>query len=721
MGVSVKTISIIVAANIKGLEKGMGKANKSLAKFASGAARMGSLLSFSVTGPLAALGKSAMDTFVQFESGMSKVGVVTNATTEELKMLTAEAKRLGATTEFSATQVAALQLTLGRKGFDPKAIKNMEQSVLDLSLATGEDLTLAADVVGASIRAFGKDSSEAASVANTLALASANSSIKLSTFSTAFANAGASASAVGVDLEELSAMMGVLMDSGIKASKAGTGLNSLFITLKEKGISLSDTLDMLSEGQMGLDRATAIVGKNFSKQLLILSKNRDKTKELTKEYKTNSSALKEMADKRSQTAAAKLAKLSSALETLRIEFGAILSEAILPIVKKLTELTQKFTSLDGETKKTIVTVAGIAAAIGPLLLIVAGATSAFGFLSSAIAFLVSPIGLAIAALVVLPIALKYIIDNWEAFAERLGDWSWWRNAIIQVLQWTFQYNPFSIILKGAQGLYDFLGVEAKVYNPFDELADSLEDLKVETKDYEHEFGNVMDSIKDGMKNLNIELPNIFGNTGGGGGSESSGESGNDVETLDVLFPNIFDNTEAYDEYLAKLEAARIKTQEWVNAMNQFGVSIATSFADSFASVLLSGGDLLEGLGQIFVDLGKQIAAMIIKAAILAAILSITGLGSTAMASGGIFKKGAGFSNILQGMMGGAFANGGKPPVGKMSLVGERGPELFVPGSSGTIIPNHALGGGGTVIPDVRITGDDLLIVFDRANRRKERR
>jgi len=717
MGVSVKTISIIVAANIKGLEKGMGKANKSLAKFASGAARMGSLLTFSVTGPLAALGKSAMDTFVQFESGMSKVGVVTNATTEELKMLTSEAKRLGATTEFSATQVAALQLTLGRKGFDPEAIKNMEQSVLDLSLATGEDLTLAADVVGASIRAFGKDSSEAASVANTLALASANSSIKLSTFSTAFANAGASASAVGVDLEELSAMMGVLMDSGIKASKAGTGLNSLFIKLKEKGISLSDTLDMLSEGQMGLDRATSIVGKNFSKQLLILSKNRDKTKELTKEYKTNSSALKEMADKRSQTAAAKLAKLSSALETLRIEFGAILSEAILPIVKKLTELTQKFTSLDGETKKTIVTVAGIAAAIGPLLLIVAGATSAFGFLSSAIGFLVSPIGLAIAALVVLPIALKYIIDNWEAFAERLGDWSWWRNAIIQVLQWTLKYNPFSVILKGAQGLYDFLGIEAEVYNPFDELAESLEDLKVETKDYEHEFGDVMDSIKDGMKNLNIELPNIFGNTGGGdNGKKKKNEEKQQFDKAFTLY------LEEYEQYLIQLEAARVKTQEWSNAMNQFGLSIATSFADSFASVLVSGGNLLEGLGQIFVDLGKQIAAMVIKAAVLAALLSITGLGGTAMASGGIFSKGSGFSNILQGLMGGAFADGGRPPVGKMSLVGERGPELFVPGSSGTIIPNHALGGGGAAaIPDVRISGDDLLIVFDRANRRKERR
>ncbi len=593
----------------------------------------------------------------------------------------------------------------------------MEQSVLDLSLATGEDLTLAADVVGASIRAFGKDSSEAAQVANTLALASANSSIKLSTFSTAFANAGASASAVGVDLEELSAMMGVLMDSGIKASKAGTGLNSLFIKLKEKGISLSDTLDMLSEGQMGLDRATAIVGKNFSKQLLILSKNRDKTKELTKEYKNNTTGLDDMAEKMGQTTQAKIKRMSSAIEGLQLEFGALIADALTPIINKITELASNFTNLDGETKKTILTVAGIAAAIGPVLLIVAGATSAFGFLSSAIAFLVSPIGLAIAALVVLPIALKYIIDNWEAFAERLGDWSWWRNAIIKVLQWTLKYNPFSVILKGAQGLYDFLGVEAKVYNPFDELADSLEDLKVETKDYEHEFGNVMDSIKDGMKNLNIELPNIFGNTGVGATSTST-KSGDDKEQF-VKSP--FDFSEEYEQYLIQLEAAKVKTQEWSNAMNQFGLSITTSFADSFASVLVSGGNLLEGLGQIFVDLGKQIAAMIIKAAVLAALLSITGLGGTAMASGGIFSKGAGFSNILQGMMGGAFANGGQPPVGKMSLVGERGPELFVPGSSGTIIPNHALGGGGTVIPDVRITGDDLLIVFDRANRRKERR
>ena len=108
--------------------------------------------------------------------------------------------------------------------------------------------------------------------------------------------------------------------------------------------------------------------------------------------------------------------------------------------------------------------------------------------------------------------------------------------------------------------------------------------------------------------------------------------------------------------------------------------------------------------------------MIIKALILAAIFAMIpgmgGLGATQV---------TGFKDILGTLMGGAFADGGQPPVGKMSLVGERGPELFVPNSKGTIVPNHALGGGSAPIPDVKISGNDLLIVFDRAERRKNRR
>ena len=715
----IKTISIIVAANIKGLEAGLGKANKSIGKFASNAARLGSMLSFGVTAPLTALGKSAFDTFSQFENSMTKVMTVTGATTDEMKMLTDEAKRLGATTQFTASQVADLQLVLGRKGFDPTAIKNMEGSILDLALATGEDLSLAANTVASSINAFGLETEEAGRVANTLASAAANSSIQLSTFSTAFGHAGASAKAVGVDIEELSAMMGVLMDNGIKASKAGTGLRKAFMRLNEEGIPFGQTLDRLSSGSMSLSEAQKLVGTTAANQLLILANNKDKVSELASEYENNTDRLKEMADAMGKTTFARVKKMESAIEGMKLEIGALISDAITPMITKITDLASRFGNLDQSTKQLIIVLAGVAAIIGPMLLTVALLTSAWAGLGTVIAALTSPIGLAIAAIVALPIALKYVLDNWDAFAERLGDWSWWRNAIIQTLQWLFKYNPFSVILKGAQKFYDFLGIESKVFNPFDDLIDGLEDLKLDTVEYKKEFGSLTDSIKDGLKGIDIDLGGgVFGKSGSTTATTPTKKEEPKSRSMQEAYDALFGEGAwaAYQEDKRLKQEQLESTQRWSNSVKAMGLQISESFADSFAEVIVSGDNLLGGLTNIFVDLLKQIGKMIVKALILAAIFSmIPGLGGFGA------EKLTGFKDILGSLMGGAFADGGRPPVGKMSLVGEKGPELFVPGSSGTIIPNNALGGGGSVIPDVKISGNDLLIVFDRAERRKNRR
>ena len=761
---SIKTISIIVAANIKGLESGLGKANKSLAKFASGAARMGSMMSFGITAPLTALGKSAFDAFSQFENGMMKVKTVTGASASEFKTLTDEAKRLGETTQFTALQVADLQLVLGRKGFDPTAIKNMEKSILNLALATGEDLSLAAEVTAASINAFQLESTDAASVTNTLASAAANSSVQLSTFSTAFGHAGASANAVGVDLEELSAMMGVLMDNGIKASKAGTGLRTAFSKLNEEGVPFKETLDELASGQMSLNEATKLVGRTGANQLLILAKNRTKVKELTDEYKTNTTRLDEMAEAMGNTTHAKVLKMQSAIEGMKIEMGALIADAVSPIIKHITKLAQNFTNLDSETQKTILTIAGIAAAIGPVLLIVATAVASFGFLSTAIGFLVSPIGLAIAALVLIPIALKYIIDNWDAFAERLGDWSWWKNAVIQVLQWFLKYNPFSIILKGAQGLYDFLGIESEVYNPFDELALSLEDLKEELPEYEHEFGNVMDSIKDGLKGLNIKLPNIFGNITTGAEevvekikfvkseldfSSEYEKSLDIVITPKIKFDSIAKNIAKEMEVVSKKIIAF--TDDWGAGIEQVGAIFSQVYKNKSIAIDNNHKKQLDSIeGSSMSEKNKEKAiqtlneetakkqlvlkrkqAKVDKAMAMFNIIQATALAimkaapnpyaMIAMGALGAIQLGVVASQPVP-----AFAQGGLVTGATMGLVGEgRGttmsnPEVIAPLDKLKSMLGDA-GGGGTIIPDVRISGDDLLIVFDRASRRKERR
>ena len=242
-----------------------------------------------------------------------------------------------------------------------------------------------------------------------------------------------------------------------------------------------------------------------------------------------------------------------------------------------------------------------------------------------------------------------------------------------------------------------------VTNPFKAVSGYLEELKADVPEVTKEFGSFGDAVSNAAtkaKNALFGMGSAMGvgtgggmpAVGGGGSSSTGGSSGSPIATM----------TE--------------EVKELTTESNKLGTSLANNFADSFSQAVVSGENFLVSMGNIFKDLAKQIAAMIIKAAVLAAIFQmIPGLGAAQTAGGGASS----FSGLLTGMMGGSFANGGKPPLGKVSLVGEAGPELFVPSSSGSIVPNDAL--GGSVIPDVRISGDDLLIVFDKANRRKARR
>ena len=72
------------------------------------------------------------------------------------------------------------------------------------------------------------------------------------------------------------------------------------------------------------------------------------------------------------------------------------------------------------------------------------------------------------------------------------------------------------------------------------------------------------------------------------------------------------------------------------------------------------------------------------------------------------QKGTGLFGLL------GFANGGRPPVGRPSIVGERGPELFVPDRAGTIVPNHAMGGANVTV-NVDASGSSVEGNADQAS------
>ena len=676
----VKTISIIVAANIKGLEASLGKANKSITGFASNAARVGSMLTFGVTAPLTALGKQAFDTFSNFENAMMKVNAVTGATTEEFKMLTKEAKRLGSTTQFTASQVADLQLILGRKGFKPDAIKGMTESILDLALATGEDLSLASEVVSASINAFNLEAEDASRISNTLASAASDSSIQLSTFATAFGHAGASAHAVGVNIEELSAMMGVLMDNGIKASKAGTGLRKIFMKLNETGTKFSSVLEEAAEGEMDLNRAQELVGTTAANQLLVLTDNLEKVNELSSAYETNTTKLKEMANLMGQTTFAKFKKLESAFEGFRLELGEVLAEMLMPMIESVTDLFGVFGTLDRDTQKLIVTIGGIALAAGPVLIALGAMVALIPLLSAGFAVVsgaVAAVGTALAALGIEVIAGSAIFASIASLADTLGDKARLkeqeaaRNKAIQS-QKGFMLSTWET--------YQALEAEAEALEAINKELDRQEKFKEE---------KAVDSAK-AVPTLGAIAPTAISN---------------------VVEGTLINTTDSMQQMVDNFDA---KVQNVKDTLTGFAIDVGFAFSDAFAQMAVSGELSLQNLGNLFADLLKAMAKMVIQALIMTAIFSALGV---APAGGAFAGQGlSSFKQTMLGMMGGSFANGGQPPLGKVSLVGEQGPELFVPSQKGTIIPNG--GFGGTIIPDVRITGEDLLIVFDRAKRHR---
>ena len=679
----VKTISIIVAANIKGLEASLGKANKSITGFASQAARVGSMLTFGVTAPLTALGKQAFDTFSNFENAMMKVNAVTGATTEEFKMLTKEAKRLGSTTQFTASQVADLQLILGRKGFKPDAIQGMTESILDLALATGEDLSLASEVVSASINAFNLEAEDAARISNTLASAASDSSIQLNTFATAFGHAGASAHAVGVNIEELSAMMGVLMANGIKASKAGTGLRKIFMKLNETGTKFSSVLEEAAEGEMDLNRAQELVGTTAANQLLVLTDNLEKVNELSNAYETNTTKLKEMADLMGQTTFAKVKKLESAFEGFRLELGEVLAEMLMPMIETVTDLFGVFGTLDRDTQKLIVTIGGIALAAGPVLIALGAMVALIPLLTTGfgvVVGVVTTLGAALSALGIEVVAGSALFASIASFADTLGDEARLkeqeaaRNKAIQS-QKGFMLSTWET--------HQALEAEAAALEAINKELDRQEKFKEE---------KAVDSAK-AVPTLGAIAPTAISN---------------------VVEGTLINTTDSMQQMVDNFDA---KVQNVKDTLTGFAIDVGFAFSDAFAQMAVSGELSLQNLGNLFADLLKAMAKMVIQALIMTAIFSALGV---APAGGAFAGQGlSSFKQTMLGMMGGSFANGGQPPLGKVSLVGEQGPELFVPSQKGTIIPNHALGGATT--PDVRISGDDLLIVFDRANRRKSRR
>jgi TP901 family phage tail tape measure protein len=231
---------VSIYAKTNELTKALNKAKAEMQKFGSEMMSAGKAIGAAGLAGLAPLG-AGIKVFANFDDAMRMVKAVTQSTDADFAMLSATAKMLGATTSFTAVEVASLMTELGRAGFTAKEIDVMTAAVMDMSRATGTDAALSAGILSASLRQFKLGAEDATRVADVLTKTANSTFNTVESLGESMKYAGPVANELGLSLEDTAAILGTLGNAGIQGSEAGTALRRLGVITAATGKELKET------------------------------------------------------------------------------------------------------------------------------------------------------------------------------------------------------------------------------------------------------------------------------------------------------------------------------------------------------------------------------------------------------------------------------------------------------------------------------------------------
>ena len=396
----------VAIKKIETQEKSLKKLGGKMVKTGKQMTSAGKTMSAGITAPVLAIGTASLKTAMDFEYGMDKVKSISNATGNEMDLLTKKAKEMGAKTKFSARESADAFSYMAMAGWKTKDMLNGIEGIMYLAGATGEDLAQTSDIVTDALTAFKLEAKDTNRFVDVLAKTANDSNTSVNLMGETFKYVAPVAGALGYNIEDTATAIGIMANSGIKASQAGTSLRSLLTNLskptdsmeaamKKLGISLTDDegkmktlsevmgdlrngFSTLSEAEKAQYAATIAGKTGMSGLLAIVNASEEDFNSLAGSIYNAEGAAKKMYDTANDNLTGKMTVLKSTVESISISIG----ERLTPYIGKLTEFVQgladKFNSLSDEQLDTIIKFAGIAAAIGPVLVVVGKATTGFG-------------------------------------------------------------------------------------------------------------------------------------------------------------------------------------------------------------------------------------------------------------------------------------------------------------------------------------------------------
>ncbi|WP_017416764.1 phage tail tape measure protein [Clostridium tunisiense] len=375
-----------------------------------------------LSAPLIGVGIAAAKVGMDFDSQMSRVKAISEATGDEFEKLKKQALELGASTSFSAKQSAQGMENLASAGFNVTEIMQAMPGMLDLAASSGEDLANSADIAASTLRGFGLAADKAGHVADVLAKNASATNAAVSDTGEAMKYVAPLASSMGRSLEEVTAAIGIMANAGIKGSQAGTTLRGALSRLadpskeaagamKEIGfnafdsegklVSLKDLIERLGKSTESLtdkqkqQAISTIFGQEaMSGMLTLIKAGPQELDKLTQSLLSSDGAAKNMANTMQDNAKASVEQMMGSLETAGIKLGQSLAPTIIKVADSIGKLADKFAALPPETQETILKTAALTVGLGGVLKVGGGVISTVGSIAGGLSKLTGAMGIA---------------------------------------------------------------------------------------------------------------------------------------------------------------------------------------------------------------------------------------------------------------------------------------------------------------------------------------
>lgn len=404
-------------------------------------------LSMKLTTPIVGFGLAAAKVGSDFEAAMSEVAAISGATGEDLAAMEAKAREMGSATQFSASEAADALKYMSLAGWDSEKSIAAIGGVLNLAAASGMELAAASDLVTDYMSAFGIEAEKSGYFADVMAYAQKHANTTVVALGDAFKNTAAVMNAGGQDVETTTSFLAMMANQGLKGAEAGTALTAIMrdMTAKMKdgavqigktnvevmdaqgnyrdltGIltDVSKATDGMGDAERAMALSTTFTADSIKGLNLILNAGVEEAAKFEEGLRNSKGTAEEMSAIMNDNLQGRIKAMKSALADVAIAIYKNLQPTLEAVVKLISELATRFKNSTPDIQKMIMAFAAIAAAVGPVLVVLGTLMASIGAVMTGLGAVSLPIVAVVAGIATLGAALVAAYVHFDGFKEKV--------------------------------------------------------------------------------------------------------------------------------------------------------------------------------------------------------------------------------------------------------------------------------------------------------------